>query len=192
MVGFNLENATPDQFRLMGDEPNVQQPVEQPVDQPVEQPDQQPVEQQAEPVHTEPVKTEVVQPPAPEAFKFKDEFIENLVKYYEETGDVTPYLAAKTTNFEAMSDEDIARQSLMEEYPDFPKEAFETLYKKKVIDAYSLDADIHSYEDVLVGRELFKREMNRKRSEYLDWQKKFSAPSVDRQKEQEDIQKQYQ
>lgn len=142
------------------------------------------LEQAPEPVQQEvapEVKQEVSQEIKPEAepareYNFKDDFIKKVVEFYEKTGDLTPYLQAKTVNFEQMSDEEILRRNLREEYADLSDKAFDRLYKQQVIDKFKLDADEWGEEDSELGRELLKSEAAKLREKYLQWQRDFSAP----------------
>lgn len=109
-------------------------------------------------------------------YKFKDDFIKNVVEFYEKTGDLTPYLQAKLVDFNSMSDEEILRRNLREQYADLSDKAFDRLYKQQVNDKYKLDADEYGEEDSELGRELLKAEASRIRSQYLDWQNGFKAP----------------
>lgn len=114
--------------------------------------------------------------PAPATYNFKDDFIKEAVEYYEKTGDLTPYLQAKLVDFNTMSDEDIMRRELREQYPDVSEKAFEKLYKQQVVDKFKLDADAYEEDDTELGKELLKTEASKLRAKYLDWQKGFKAP----------------
>lgn len=120
----------------------------------------------AEPPKSEPVRE----------YQFKDDFIKGVVEFYEKTGDITPYLQAKTLDFAAMSDEDIMRRDLREQYSDLSEKAFEKLYKQQVVDKFKLDIDEWSEDDSELGRELLKNEASKIRSKYIDWQNGFKAP----------------
>lgn len=144
-------------------------------------------QEQASPEVKEPAPAEVQQvekiaepssepKPEPTVYQFKDDFIKGVVEFYEKTGDLTPYLQAKTIDFEKMSDEDVLRRNLREQYSDISDKAFERLYKQQVVDKYKLDADEWGQEDSELGRELLKTEASKIRSQYMDWQKNFSAP----------------
>lgn len=109
-------------------------------------------------------------------YNFKDDFIKGVVEFYEKTGDLAPYLQAKTVDFTSMSDEEILRRNLREEYSDLSDKAFERLYKQQVTDKFKLDADEWGEEDSELGRELLKVEASKLRNQYLDWQKNFAAP----------------
>lgn len=114
--------------------------------------------------------------PEPTEYKWKDDFIKGVVEFYEKTGDITPYLAAKTVDFTKMSDEDILRRSLREQYAELSDKAFDKLYKQQVIDKFKLDPDEYTEDEFELGKELLKIEANKARQSYIDWQSKFSAP----------------
>lgn len=112
----------------------------------------------------------------PAEYKWKDDFIKQAVEYYEKTGDLTPYLQAKTIDFDAMTDEEIMRRDLRESYPDVSEKAFEKLFKQQVIEKFKLDPDQWDEDDTELGKELLRSEASKLRSKYLDWQKGFRAP----------------
>lgn len=114
--------------------------------------------------------------PEPTEYKWKDDFIKGVVEFYEKTGDITPYLAAKTVDFTKMSDEDILRRSLREQYAELSDKAFDKLYKQQVIDKFKLDPDEYTEDEFELGKELLKIEANKARQSYIEWQSKFSAP----------------
>ena len=114
--------------------------------------------------------------PEPTEYKWKDDFIKGVVEFYEKTGDITPYLQAKTVDFAKMSDEDILRRSLREQYSELSDKAFDKLYKMQVTDKFKLDEEEFSEDEVQLGRELLKIEANKARQSYTEWQKNFSAP----------------
>lgn len=107
---------------------------------------------------------------------YKDDFIKGVVEYYEKTGDLTPYLQAKLVDFNGMSDEEVMRRSLREQYPDVSDKAFDRLFKQQVVDKYKIDADEWGEEDAELGRELLKVEAAKARQKYIDWQNGFRAP----------------
>jgi hypothetical protein len=114
--------------------------------------------------------------PETATYNFKDDFIKEAVEYYEKTGDLTPYLQAKLVDFNAMSDEEIMRRELREQYPDVSDKAFEKLFHQQVVDKFKLDSEAYDEDDTELGKELLKTEAAKLRSKYLDWQKGFKAP----------------
>jgi hypothetical protein len=129
------------------------------------------------PVTPSPEPTPEPAKPEPTEYKWKDDFIKGVVEFYEKTGDITPYLQAKTVDFAKMSDEDILRRSLREQYSELSDKAFDKLYRMQVTDKFKLDEEEFSEDEVQLGRELLKIEANKARQSYAEWQKNFSAPS---------------
>lgn len=107
---------------------------------------------------------------------YKDDFIKGAVDYYEKTGDLSPYLQAKLVDFKGMSDEDVMRRNLREQYPEVSDKAFDRLFKQQIIDKYKLDAEEWGEEDSELGRELLKVEAEKARQNYIKWQDGFKAP----------------
>lgn len=135
------------------------------------------VENAPEPV-SEPAQTPepVSQEEPARGYEWKDDFIKGVVEFYEKTGDITPYLQAKLVDFNGMSDTEVMRRSLREQYPDVSDKAFDRLYQQQVVEKYKLDADQWGEDDAELGKELLKSEATKLRQKYLDWQKGFMAP----------------
>lgn len=159
---IDFKDATPDDFIVGG------QPEPQPEPTPEPQPEPSPV--------PDPAPQPSPEPEPVRGYDFKDDFIKGVVEFYEKTGDLTPYLQAKTVDFTQMSDEEIVRRNLREQYSDLSEKAFDRLYKQKVSDAFKLDADEWGEEDSELGRELLKSEAAKLRSQYQQWQQSFVAP----------------
>lgn len=155
------------------------EPAAEPANEPVIEPTNEPTNEQSNEPAKEPVSEPAKEPakePAREEFKWKDDFIKGVVEYYEKTGDITPYLQAKTVDFNQMADEEIMRRNLREQYPDVSEKAFERLYKQQVVDKFKLDADEWGEDDSELGKELLKSEASKIRQKYVEWQKNFTAP----------------
>ena len=170
----DFSGAKLEDFKVLGSEPDVQP---EPAAEPAAETNPEPAasEPALEPAPQPEPKPEVKPEPAKE-YQFKDDFIKQVVEFYEKTGDLTPYLQAKTVDFTSMSDEEIMRRSLREQYSDLSDKAFDRLYKQQVTDKFKLDLDEWGEEDSELGRELLKVEASKIRSQYLDWQKNFQAP----------------
>lgn len=122
-----------------------------------------------------PPPAEEPKPAAPQ-YNFKDDFIKGVVEFYEKTGDITPYLQAKSIDFNAMSDEEIMRRELREQYSELSDKAFDKLFKQEVLEKYKLDPEEWNDDEVELGRELLKVQASKARQKYLEWQKGFQAP----------------
>lgn len=121
-----------------------------------------------------------------------DEFEIDLLKYKAETGDLTPYLEAKTVDYSKFTDEQIMRHDLRKQYKGMSDKAFELLYEKKVNEQFNLDAEVHGEAAAELGRELLKFEADKIRQREIEAQAKFKAPekpiddTAQRQKQEQD------
>jgi hypothetical protein len=170
---LDFTGATIDSFKVVGREEPVEKVVEpEPAPQPEAQqePEAPKPESSGDDKAPEPAKIDPVE------YKFKDDFIKGVVEFYEKTGDLTAYLQAKTVDFNKMSDEEILRRELREQYSELSDGAFERLYKQQVVDKYKLDPDEWSEDDAQLERELMKVEASKLRSKYVEWQNGFKAP----------------
>jgi hypothetical protein len=174
---IDFSSANVDDFKFAGQQEAAVEPASQPASEPAAA-----AEPVAEPVSKPAENASFDNPePTPEKetareYKFKDDFIKNVVEFYEKTGDITPYLQAKLVDFNSMSDEDVMRRNLREQYADLSDKAFDRLYKTQVVDKFKIDADEWGEEDSELGRELLKSEASKIRNQYLDWQNNFKAP----------------
>lgn len=105
-----------------------------------------------------------------------DKFEIDLLRYKEQTGDVTPYLEAKTVDYSKFSDEQMMKYDLKNQYKGISDKSFEQLYKQEVTDKYILDADIHGVAAAELGLELLKLKANKVRESAVSEQAKFKAP----------------
>jgi len=170
---LDFTGATIDSFKVVGREEPVEKVVEpEPAPQPEapQEPEAPKPESSGDEKAPEPAKIDPVE------YKFKDDFIKGVVEFYEKTGDLTAYLQAKTVDFNKMSDEEILRRELREQYSELSDGAFERLYKQQVVDKYKLDPDEWSEDDAQLERELMKVEASKLRSKYVEWQNGFKAP----------------
>lgn len=159
-------------------EPTSQaEPTQETTQESTPEPAQEVSSETPEPVTSDPasapVREESKESPS---YNFKDDFIKGVVEFYEKTGDITPYLQAKTMDFGSMSDEEIMRRELREQYSELSDKAFDKLFKQEVLDKYKLDEDEWGEDEAELGRELLKVQASKARQKYLDWQKNFTAP----------------
>ena len=172
MSELDFSNASVDDFKIPGNpEPVAEQQAEPVAEQATQTTESAPVSAPVETPAQQPAKADV----SPE-LKFKDDFIKGVVEFYEKTGDLTPYLQAKSVDFTKMADEEIMRRNLREQYSELSDKAFDKLYKQEILDKYKLDAEEWGQDDSELGRELLKVEASKIRNQYLDWQKNFQAP----------------
>jgi hypothetical protein len=105
-----------------------------------------------------------------------DDFEIDLLKYKAETGDLTPYLEAKTVDYSKFTDEQIMRHDLRKQYKGMSDKAFELLCEKKINEQFNLDAEVHGEAAAELGREMLKFEADKIRQREIEAQKKFKAP----------------
>ena len=117
--------------------------------------------------------------------EFKDDFIKNAVEYYNETGNLTPYLEATSVNYSEMSDEKVMRRDLEQANPTLSKGAIERLYTREIVNKYSLDEDKFDEDEVELGKELLAADASKLRDKYVDEQKNFTQPVKDQTEETE-------
>lgn len=122
-----------------------------------------------------------------EDYNFKDDFIKDLVNYYDKTGDLTPYLEAKLVDYDAMSSEQVMRHTLKKEYGKLSDKAFEQLYQREVVNKYKLDIDEFDEDEVSLGKELLDVEAGKLKSEYISEQESFKAPESKSQNQEREI-----
>lgn len=192
---LNFGNASLDDFKIGGQEPQTSTDTapEAPTEN-VSATESAPVE--TTPADTKPAETTVADAPKvetakadPPQYSFKDDFIKGAVEYYEKTGDLTPYLQAKSVDFTQMADEDVMRRDLREQFPEVSDKAFEKLYKQQVVDKFKLDPDQWDEDDVDLGKQLLKSEATKLRSKYQEWQNGFKAPEPTKDSSFEDAQR---
>lgn len=137
--------------------------------------------------HFEKIKSEreIVKETTP--YKFNDEYIENAVKHYNKTGDLTPYVQSNVdyTKFEA---EALIRKDIQEQHDGLSAKAVDTLVKKEL--AQYTVADDAGEDDKSLQQELLGVRATKLRNKFTEEQKKFIAPekpSVDIEKWKSDV-----
>lgn len=172
MEDFDFSNATADDFKMPGE---ISEPVVDTTsteETSVAESTPEPAQEAAPQPELSKTETKTADP----VYNFKDDFIKGVVEFYEKTGDITPYLQAKTVDFSSMSDEEIMRRELREQYSELSDKAFDKLFRQEVIDKYKLDADEWGEDEAEYGRELLKIQAAKSREKFLDWQRNFQAP----------------
>lgn len=119
--------------------------------------------------------------------QFKDDYIKNAVEYYNKTGSLTPYLEATSVNYGELSDEQIMRRELEQSNPTLSAKAIERLYNRDIVNKYSLDEDKYDQEEVELGKELLKADATKLRDKFVDEQKNFTQPEIEKTEENETV-----
>jgi len=99
-----------------------------------------------------------------------------FLNVWESKGDVNAYLAEMTTDYSKMSSENVMRHQLRNEYPEASDRAIDALFKRKVIDSYSLDPEKYSDEEIEEGRLLLDAEADKYRKVLMEKQKDYILP----------------
>ncbi len=120
------------------------------------------------------------QPPPPQ---LKDEFIKGVVESYNNTGDLNKYLEVATVDWEAMEPEAVMRYDLKQKYPNISSKAFETIFKREVLNKYQVDEGEFSEDDVAAGKEVMGFDAQEIKAKYIKQQKELTPP--DQSKEQQ-------
>jgi len=105
-----------------------------------------------------------------------DDFLQGFIDYYKATGDVTPYLEAKSVDYTTMSDLDVVRYDMRKQYSEMSDKNFERLFDREVIQKYQLDENRYGEDEIELGKELLKSEASRKRQSLIEDQSKFAIP----------------
>jgi len=91
-------------------------------------------------------------------------------------GNVEAYLKELTTDYSKMSAEDVMRNQLRQEYPKASDKQIEILFKREVVDAYSLDPEKYSEQEVEEGRLLLEAKADRYREAFTTKQQDYLLP----------------
>lgn len=116
---------------------------------------------------------------ATEALKilgFDDKII-GLVNKWKGGGDVNEYLRAANVDYSKMSDEEVMRHQLREEYPEFSADELESLYQGLVMEKYKIDPDLFDDKQQRVGKVLVKADANKARQGLITKQQQFILDS---------------
>lgn len=108
-----------------------------------------------------------------------DEYAIGALKYYQQTGDMTPYLEAKSVDYNKLPDAEVLKRSLREEVAsmNLTEEEFDTLYSSRVLKRYKQDApDEYSESEVKMGQLEMKLDAHKARQQFTERQAKFAPP----------------
>lgn len=99
-----------------------------------------------------------------------------FLQKWENKEDLTGYLKELVTDYNKMPAEEVMRHQLQLDYPKASESQLNSLYKSKVINAYSLDPDRFSEEEQAEGRLLMEAEADRNREKLIERQQNFLLP----------------
>lgn len=98
----------------------------------------------------------------------------NLLRTWQEKGDVKEYLKELSTDYSTMPSEDVMRHQLRKEYPKASDSQIELLYRKEVVEKYNLDSI--DEDELAEGRLLLDAKSEKFRDEFIKNQEKFLIP----------------
>lgn len=104
-----------------------------------------------------------------------DPFLSNLIEQYNSGADITPYIHAKSMNYDAMALEDLARLKVQQAYPQAPQAIIEGLLEES-LEKYGDLTD----ESNVIGKYKFEQDMNSFREERKADQQKYLVPDADK------------
>lgn len=110
----------------------------------------------------------------------------NFLNLWKANGDVTGYLKELSTDYSKMPVEEVMRHQLRQEYPQATERQLELLFKKEVIDAYGIDPDVYSDDEVEAGRELLEAKAAKFRSSLVEKQQSLLLPEAPQNQTQVD------
>jgi hypothetical protein len=106
-----------------------------------------------------------------------DEKLLNFYSHWESNnGDVTKYLKELTTDYSKMPAEEVMRHQLREEYPKATEKQIDALFKKQVLDAYKIDPNLYTEDEVAEGRLLIEAIADKHRDKLTADQQNFLLP----------------
>lgn len=100
----------------------------------------------------------------------------NFLNVWESKGDVAAYVREWTTDYLKMSSEDVMRNQLRNEYPEASEKSLNALFKHEVVEAYKIDPDKYSEEEVEEGRLLLDARADKYRKVLIQNQQAKTLP----------------
>lgn len=103
----------------------------------------------------------------------------SFLNKWQSGGDLKEHLKVMTTDFSSMPSEDVMRHQLRKEYPKASEAQINALYKKEIFEAYKLDTENYSEEEVEEGRLLLDAKAEKYRDDLVKQQEEylFSPPA---------------
>jgi hypothetical protein len=115
-----------------------------------------------------------------------DDFEIGLIDYRHKTGDVTPYLEAKSKDWDKVSDVEIMRHNLRSQYPqelELSEDEYQALMEEEVDARFKL-GDAYTDSEKRLGSVKLKTEAAKVRKALKEEQAKFAAPTREPAKDQ--------
>jgi sRNA-binding protein len=116
-----------------------------------------------------------------EALDIDDEFVQGLLQYRKENGDVAPYLEAKTVDYDTLDARELYRRNLIQDNPEMNEKAINRMLKREYDDVVQMNADLNELEpeeveDLEGERAIIEAKVSKLRKSFKDQQSKFAQP----------------
>lgn len=99
-------------------------------------------------------------------------------EHWMNNGNTNDYLKELNTDYSKMPPEEVLRQQLRLEYPEASEKGLNALFKAEVLNAYKLDPDMYSPEEVEESRELMTAKADKFRKTLIERQQQFLIPKA--------------
>lgn len=103
---------------------------------------------------------------------------------WKEGGDWTGYLKELSTDYTKMPAEDVMRYQLRQEYPKASEQQLNILFQRKIVDAYQLDPEKFTEDEVATGKLLLEAEADKYRDTFIARQQERLLPPPPEPKQQ--------
>jgi hypothetical protein len=107
-----------------------------------------------------------------------DKWTIDMIKYKDQTGDVVPYLKAKTVDYSKMTPEQLLKEDMQRSSPGMSEKALNFKFTKEFSDKYYLNREDYpeGSDEAEYGQEQLRLDAEKKRKEFIEEQQKFTAP----------------
>lgn len=115
-----------------------------------------------------------------------DEYAIGAVQYYQQTGDLTPYLEVKSVDYSKFSEQALVERKLREQYAThgFSDEEMQLLIEDELSTRYKQNPELYSEKEMQLGKIRMKADAATYRNEFMERQKKFAPPPPPQQEAQ--------
>jgi len=99
-----------------------------------------------------------------------------FLNHWQNKGNINEYFEALSTDYQALSPEQVMRHQLRREYPELSADDFEILFDDRVKDRYKIDPSLYSEEEVKRGRVLLAADAKKVRDQLVQSQQNYLLP----------------
>lgn len=106
---------------------------------------------------------------------FKDDYIRKVAETYEAKGSLEDFFKAHSTDWKAMSPEEVLKNKISEQYAGIDKKHIDKIWQKEKA-KYGLDPDENTEDEIELGMALMERDANMYREEKIKAQEGYFQP----------------